>query len=168
MNALTPRPRQHPSVVFGSPRRWVRDGTLVGTVSAYLGASHLFGLSMHPSLVAAAVTGGLLGAIFGSVGYAFLGEARGRFPLPVVALAIPGLAVGIATAVSWWAAVLTGAPTFPAVVFGVTAAALLATVFWLPYAVVSAMDLPRWPVVLTAMVISPATGPLAALVGTVL
>lgn len=163
--ALELHPPRNRSLVHtrlrASRARWARDGALVGGFGAWSGAAvAAFGLSFHPWLLGAIGTGVVLGGLLGYVGPVFLQLARGRVPLPVLAVALPLVAAAIGTSLGTLGAIAVGAPLSLSATYGAVAAGLLAAVFWLPYTVATVMQLRTWPLVLAACALSPLTGPL--------
>lgn len=151
-----------PVRVTGRPSSWARDGAIVGAVTGYVGpAAVLFGLSLHPWLVACTAAFALGGALLGLVMSWVLERLRGRVPLPVLGVTLPVVAVATG---SLWAATagwLVGAPVALAATFGGIAVAFQVGMFWFPYTVLAVLGGRRWPVVAAACVVSPFLGLLA-------
>lgn len=162
MSQVVLRSETLPARVTGRPVSWSRDGAIVGAVTGYVGpASVLFGLSLHPWLLACTLGFALGGAVLGAWLSAVLEQVRGRVPLPVLAVVVPALAVGSG---SLWAAFLAWmveAPVALSMTFAVVAIAFQVGVFWFPYTMLAVLGRARWPLVVAACTVSPLLGLLA-------
>jgi hypothetical protein len=155
--------------VTGRRRDWARDAALVGLVTGYTGPAWLiYGLGLHPHLVACALAGGLVGAMLGAVAPDVLDLVRGRVSLPALAVSLPVLGFFLGWGAAALAADLVGAPVGAAARFGAVALAGQIALFWLPYTVATVTRLPRWPVLLIACLVSPLLGPAAVWLAMVL
>ncbi|MEZ4322514.1 MAG: hypothetical protein R3F61_33920 [Myxococcota bacterium] len=163
MSQLVARPTQLPGPLLGSRSDWRRDAALVGFVTAYGGAAlGMFGLSLHPWLLACGAAGAVLGALLGETAPFVLERARRHaVPLPVLAVALPVVAAAMATSIAVSAAWMVGAPLTLSVKFAMVAAAMQVALFWLPYTMAMVLRAPRWPIVAGACLVAPLSGPLA-------
>ncbi|MCB9687494.1 MAG: hypothetical protein H6738_04305 [Alphaproteobacteria bacterium] len=141
----------------GDPNRWARDGALVGLLTGYVGPA-VVGLGWTlsaPALIMAgmcAAGGAVLGVCVADV----IERSRGRVPLSVLSVALPGLAATLAAIWAGGTAAMTGSFVLPSALFGATFAASLVGLLWLPYTVSTALGLPRWPWVAVGVGLSPA------------
>jgi len=162
MPELTPAAPAPLARITGRRRDWMRDATIVGLVSGYTGPAWvLYGPSLHPHLVACALTGGVAGVLMGAVAPDLLEQLRRRVSLRTLMVVLPLLAFFLGTGMATLAASAVGAPMGAASRFGAVALAGQVALFWLPYTVATVLEGPRWPVVLAACALSPLLGPVA-------